>query len=133
MPEESWTSDTHVGDVPRLVDLFRTTFVFEIKSSGYYTVPDNSSDRQSEGGRFDVRYVRGVRWVYGYHICNRWSVLSNFRIRKFFIRATYIGTGNYRQTAREGGDVDVRSVREMWLTYGWRIIIRCIFRINFDI
>src|SRR4051812_44360358 len=36
MPEVSWTSDTRVGGVPRLVDLFRTTFVFGINSSGYF-------------------------------------------------------------------------------------------------
>ena len=36
MPEVSWTSDTCVGGVSGLVDLFRTTFVFEINSSGYF-------------------------------------------------------------------------------------------------
>src|SRR3954449_5741929 len=35
MPEVLWTSDTCVGGVSGLVDLFRTTFVFEINSSGY--------------------------------------------------------------------------------------------------
>ena len=30
MPEVSWTSDTCVGGVSGLVELFRTTFVFEI-------------------------------------------------------------------------------------------------------
>ena len=35
MPEVSWTSDTRVGGVSGLVELFRTTFVFEINSSGY--------------------------------------------------------------------------------------------------
>ena len=34
--EVSWTSDTREGVVPGLVDLFRTTFVFEIKSSEYF-------------------------------------------------------------------------------------------------
>ena len=37
MPEVSWTSDTRVGGVSGLVDLFRTTFVFEINSSGYFS------------------------------------------------------------------------------------------------
>ena len=36
MPEVSWTSDTRVGGVSGLVDLFRTIFVFEINSSGYF-------------------------------------------------------------------------------------------------
>src|SRR4051812_50016580 len=44
MPEVSWTSDTRVGCVSGLVDLFRTTFVFEINSSGYF-----SSTRQIIG------------------------------------------------------------------------------------
>src|SRR4051812_15914945 len=34
-PEVSWTSDTRVGCVSRVVDLFRTTFVFGINSSGH--------------------------------------------------------------------------------------------------
>src|ERR1041385_8685850 len=37
MPEVSWTSDTCVGGVSGFVDLFRTTFVFEINSSGYFS------------------------------------------------------------------------------------------------
>ena len=36
MPEVSWTSDTRVGGLSGLVDLFRTTFVFEINSFGYF-------------------------------------------------------------------------------------------------
>ena len=36
MPDVSWTSDTRVGGVSGLVDLFRTTFVFRINSSGYF-------------------------------------------------------------------------------------------------
>ena len=35
MPEVSWTSDTCVGCVFGVVDLFRTTFMFGINSSGY--------------------------------------------------------------------------------------------------
>src|SRR3954467_12347257 len=35
MTEVSWTSDTRVGGGSRLVDLFRTTFVFGINSSRY--------------------------------------------------------------------------------------------------
>src|SRR3954471_21771386 len=34
-PEVSWTSDTCVGWVSGVVDLFRTTFVFRINSSGH--------------------------------------------------------------------------------------------------
>src|SRR3954465_15228506 len=37
MPEVSWTSDTRVGGASGLVDLFRTTFVFEINPSGYFS------------------------------------------------------------------------------------------------
>ena len=37
MPEVLWTSDTRVGGVSELVDLFRTTFGFGINSSGYYS------------------------------------------------------------------------------------------------
>src|ERR1041385_242990 len=37
MPEVPWTSDTCVGGVSGLVDLLRTTFVFEINSSGYFS------------------------------------------------------------------------------------------------
>ena len=36
MLEVSWTSDTRVGGVSGLVDLFRTTFVFGIHSSGCF-------------------------------------------------------------------------------------------------
>src|ERR1044072_4682265 len=35
MLEVSWTSDTRVGCVSGVVDLFRTTFVFGINSSGH--------------------------------------------------------------------------------------------------
>src|SRR3954470_8646433 len=35
-PKVSWTSDTCEGGVFGLVDLFRTTFVFGINSSGYF-------------------------------------------------------------------------------------------------
>ena len=37
MPEVSWTSDIRVDGVTGLVELFQTTFVFEINSSGYYS------------------------------------------------------------------------------------------------
>jgi len=37
MPEVSWTSDKHKGGgVSVLVDLFRTTFMFRINSSGKF-------------------------------------------------------------------------------------------------
>src|SRR3954464_6112359 len=36
MSEVSWTPDTRVGGVSGLFDLFRTTFVFGINSSGYF-------------------------------------------------------------------------------------------------
>src|SRR4051812_23873914 len=90
MPEVSWTSDTCVGGVSELVGLFRTTFVFKINSSGYFSSTGQTVRR---AGRFNVRYVSGVRWAYGYRICIRWSVLSNFGIQSFSIRATVIGTG----------------------------------------
>src|SRR3954462_9730875 len=38
MPEVSWTSETCVGGVSGLVDLFRRTFVFEINSSGRFFI-----------------------------------------------------------------------------------------------
>ena len=44
MPEVSWTSDTRVGGVTRLVDLFRTTFVFGINSSGLFIAIGQLSD-----------------------------------------------------------------------------------------
>src|SRR3954463_2514009 len=95
MPEVSWTSDTCVGGVSGLVDLFRTTFVFKINSSGYCSSTGQIIGLTvRRGGRFDVRYVRGVWWGYGYHSCNCWSVLRNFRIQSFSIRATFMGTGN---------------------------------------
>src|ERR1041385_4243865 len=37
MPEVSWTSDKHVKGVSVLVETIRTTFVFEINSSGYFS------------------------------------------------------------------------------------------------
>src|SRR3954468_1083187 len=52
MPEVSWTSDTCVGVVSGLVDLFRTTFVFEINSSGY-----SNSTGQFNGYRAIYRTV----------------------------------------------------------------------------
>ena len=36
MSEVSWTSDTRVGGVSGLVDLFQTTFVFGINLSGVF-------------------------------------------------------------------------------------------------
>ena len=36
MPEVSWTTNKCRGGVTGLVELFRTTFVFEINSSGYF-------------------------------------------------------------------------------------------------
>src|SRR3954462_3031326 len=103
MPEVSWTSDTCVGGVSVLVDLFRTTFVFEINSSGYFFSTGQIIGQTVQRGGGEDRYLRGGRWGYGYCICNRWSVLSNFHIQSFSIRATFIGTENYRQTARRGG------------------------------
>ena len=103
MPEVSWTSDTRVGGVSELFDLFRTTFVFGINSSGYfYSTGQIIGQTVRRGRRFDYWYVRGVWWGYGYHIYNRWSVLSNSRIQSFSIRATFIGTENYRQSCRRG-------------------------------
>ena len=59
MPE-SWTSDTRVDGVSGLVDLFRTTFVFEINSSGEFYVMGKLLDKRAGGGNVDVRCVRGV-------------------------------------------------------------------------
>src|SRR3954470_18528027 len=64
MPEVSWTSDTRVGDVSGLVDLFRTTFVFEINSSEYFSSTGQIIGQTVRRGRFDVRCVRGVWLVY---------------------------------------------------------------------
>src|SRR4051812_43498418 len=103
MPEVSWTSDTRVVGVTGLVELFRTTFVFEIHSSGYFNSTGQIIGQTvRRGGGFDVRYARGVWRGYGYRICNRCSVLSNFGIQSFSIRATVIGTGIYRQSYRRG-------------------------------
>src|SRR3954471_17448733 len=89
MPEVSWTFDKRVGGVSGLVDLFRTTFVFEINSSGYFSSTGQFIGLTVRRGQFDARYVRRVWWGYGYHICNCWSVLSNFRILSFSIRAIF--------------------------------------------
>src|SRR3954470_11358420 len=103
MPEVSWTSDTRVGCVSGLVDLFRTTFMFEINSSGYCSSIGQFIGLTVQRGRFEVRYFRGVWCGYGYHICNRWSVLSNFDIQSFSIRETVIGTGNLPTDSPGGG------------------------------
>ena len=58
MPEVSWTSDTRVGGVSGLVDLFRTTFVFGINSSGYLYSTGQFIGQTVRRGRFNVRYVR---------------------------------------------------------------------------
>ena len=59
MPEVSWTSDTRVGGVSGLVDLFRTTFVFRINSSGYFNSTGQIIGQAVRRGRFDNRYVNG--------------------------------------------------------------------------
>ena len=61
MPEVPWTSDKRVGGVSGLVELFRTTFVFRINSSVYYTVPEKSSDRQSGGDGSMIGMLEGGR------------------------------------------------------------------------
>ena len=109
MPEVSWTSDTRVGFLSGVVDLFRKTFVFGINSSRYFYSTGQIIGQTVRRGGFDDRYVRGVWWGSEYRIRNRGSVLSNFDIQSFSIRATVIGTGNYRHPARRG-DVDVRCV-----------------------
>src|SRR4051812_49241485 len=70
MPEVSWTSDKRRGGVSGLVELFRTTFVFGINSSGYCSSTGQIIGLMVQRGRFDVRYVRGVWWGYRYHIYN---------------------------------------------------------------
>src|SRR3954464_1874572 len=59
MPEVSWTSDTRVVGVSGLVDLFRTTFVFEINSSGYFNSTGQIIRQMVRRGGVDVRCVRG--------------------------------------------------------------------------
>ena len=59
MPKVSWTSDTRVGGVSGLAELFRTTFVFKINSSGYFSSTGQIIGQTVRRGRFDVRYVRG--------------------------------------------------------------------------
>ena len=58
MPEVSWTSDKRRGDVFGLVEPFRITFMFGINSSGQFNGTGQSSVSATEGGWFDVRYVR---------------------------------------------------------------------------
>src|SRR3954469_5098927 len=58
-PEVSWTSDTRVGGVTGEVDLLRTTFVFEINSSGYCSSTGQIIRLTVRRGWFEVRYVRG--------------------------------------------------------------------------
>ena len=50
MPEVSWTSDTRVGGVSGLLDLFRTTFVFEISSFRYYNSTGQIIGQMVRGG-----------------------------------------------------------------------------------
>ena len=57
MTEVSWTSDTRVGGVSGLVDLFRTTFVFEINSSGYFNSTGQIIGQkvpEGDGSMFDM-------------------------------------------------------------------------------
>ena len=49
MLEVSWTSDTRVGCVSGVVDLFRTTFVFGINSSGLQQYRTNHRTDGPEG------------------------------------------------------------------------------------
>ena len=59
MPEVSWTSNTCVGGVSGLVDLFQTTFVFKINSSGYFYSIGQIIGLTVRRGWFNDRYVRG--------------------------------------------------------------------------
>src|SRR3954466_10764895 len=77
MPEVSWTSDTRGGGVSGLVEPFRTTFVFEINSSGYFNSTGQIIGQTVRRGRFDVRYVRGGGVV------NQW-IAYQFGCIKFF-------------------------------------------------
>ena len=65
MSEVSWTSNTRVGGVSGLGDLFRTTFVFGINSLDTLTVPDKSSDKRSGGGGSMFGMLQGVvdQWI----------------------------------------------------------------------
>ena len=60
MPEVSWTSDKRNGGVSVLFELFRTTFVFGIDSSGRFLPAPGIIDRQPGGGNVDDRCIRGV-------------------------------------------------------------------------
>src|SRR3954467_6094957 len=57
MPEVSWTSKKHKGGVSVLVEPFRTTFVFEINSSGYFLSVPEIIDKQPGGGGMSVFVV----------------------------------------------------------------------------
>src|SRR4051812_47962163 len=113
MPEVSWTSNTHVGGVSGLVDLFRTTFVFEINSSRYFSSTGQiigQTVRRGGGSMFDL--LEGVVG-YGYPICNHWSALSNF-VYKVFRSWQPLSVPEIIGKATGGGRFDVRCVRGVW-------------------
>ena len=77
MPEVSWTSDTCVGGVSGLVDLFRTTFVFEINSFGYFLSVPGIIDLQPGGG-VDIR----IAYSYSLYFSDQFSCIK-------FLNLTY--------------------------------------------
>src|SRR3954469_10577269 len=71
MPEVSWTPDKYKGGVSGLVELFRTTFVFGINSSGRFLPAPGIIDRQPGGGMLmlgKLEGVVGIRIVYSYSL-----------------------------------------------------------------
>src|SRR3954464_10299551 len=95
MPEVSWTSDTRMGGVSGLVDLFRTTFVFGINSSGYFYSTGQFIGQTVQGGWFDVRCVRGgvdIRIAYSYP----WYISDQLSCRKYFDSSYGLKDINYQ-------------------------------------
>src|SRR4051812_26074047 len=68
-PGVSWTSDKDKGGVSVLVEPFRTTFVFEINSSGRFLPAPGIIGRQPGGGMSMIGVLGGgvdIRIVYSY-------------------------------------------------------------------
>src|SRR3954471_5889901 len=63
MPEVSWTSGKRMKGVSVLVELFRTTFVFRINSSGYFDSTGQiigQTVRRGDGSMFGA--LEGCGW-----------------------------------------------------------------------
>ena len=59
------TSDRHVDRVSVIADLFWKSSYSKHFYPDNFTGTGNYRPDSLEGGMFQVRYVRGVRWVYG--------------------------------------------------------------------